>query len=356
MQASLSMSPEVSTQFHSMAIATHGGLYVFVVDEKFDIMSAQQVDDGYHYGLTVDFDSDSNTSTIYAYRGGPGKEYRVPREIREWHFDGQNVTQSAIHALYEEAGDVHQISKFGKNGFLLTNSARNSIDRWHPQNGVMDRLHINDETTDVNHINSILPVDDLVAIMLHNYRKLESEILILEDDGSLMKETGRFSLKDYCCHNIGIIGSDLFINASSAQDIVKIDLKTLKETGRTRLSAHTKGMCCDGKLIFAGTSDCAARADRVASSGWLNIIDPQSLEVLKTVQLEVSSKDTGIGNVNEIRLLNSIDVFDSPGDVDVDALRNSAFVKQNWVEIACRRLSIRAWDKMRRTAGTLLRK
>ena len=339
-----------------MAIATHGGLYVFVLDDKFDIVSAQQVDDNYHYGLTVDFDSDSKTSTIYAYRGGPGKEYRVPREIREWRFDGQTVEKVAVHPLYEEAGDVHQISKHGQHGFLLSNSARNSIDRWHPQNGLLDRLHINDKTTDVNHVNSVLPVGDLVAVMLHNYRKLESEILILEDDGRDMKETGRFSLKDYCCHNIGIIGSDLFINASSAQDVVKIDLKTLEETGRTRLTAHTKGMCCDGDVIFTGTSDCAARAERVASNGWLNVIDPQSLNVLKTIQLKVPSKSAGIGNVNEIRLLNAVDVFDTPESVDVDSLRNSAFVKQSKVEIACRRLSIRILDKVRRTAGLLLRR
>lgn len=339
-----------------MAIATHGGLYVFGLDENLDIVLAQQVDEGYHYGLTVDFDSNSDTSTIYAYRGGPGKEYRIPREIREWRFDGQTVERVATHPLYEEAGDVHQISRHGQNGFLLSNSARNSIDRWSPASGLMDRLHINNETTDVNHVNSLLPVGDLIAVMLHNYRKLESEILILEDHGDSMKETGRFSLKDYCCHNIGIIETDMFINASSAQDIVKIDLKTLKETGRTRLSAHTKGMCCDGKLIFAGTSDCAARAERVASSGWLNVIDPKSLEVLKTVQLKVPEKDSGIGNVNEIRLLNSVDVFDTPEAVNLEVLRNSAFVKQNRVEITCRRLSIRAWDKVRRTAGALLRR
>ena len=319
-------------------------------------MSAQLIDDDYHYGLTVDFDSNLETSMIYAYRGGPGKEYRVPREIREWRFDGQSVERVAVHALHEEAGDVHQISKHGQNGFLLSNSARNSIDRWHPKTGLMDRLHINDETTDVNHINSVLPVGDLIAVMLHNYRKLESEILILEDDGRNMKETGRFSLKDYCCHNIGIVGSDLFINASAAQDIVKIDLKTLKETGRTKLNAHTKGMCCDGDLIFAGTSDCAGRAERVASSGWLNVIDPKSLNVIKTLKLTVPSKSAGIGNVNEIRLLNSVDIFDTPQSVDVDTLRNSAFVKQNWVEIACRRFSIRAWDRVRRTTSALLRR
>ena len=341
---------------HSFAIATHGGLYVVSLDRDFNIASAQVVDKGYHYGLTVDVDPASKTSTIYASRGGPGKENRVPREICKWSFDGKNVKKLDTHSLYVEAGDVHQISKHGQNGFLLSNSAQNSIDRWTPKEGLLDRIHINGETTDINHVNSILPVGNMVAVMLHNYRKIESQILLLEDDGQTMKEFGRFSLKDCCCHNIGILGSDLYINASSAEDIVKIDLKTLKETGRSRLSAHTKGLCSDGKTIFAGTSDCAARAERVASCGWLNVVEPKSLKILKSVQLSVPEIGTSIGNVNEIRLLNAVDVFETSQGIDQDVLRNSVSVKQNQLEITCRRMYIRVWDRLRRTAGALLQR
>ena len=221
---------------------------------------------------------------------------------------------------------------------------------------MLDRIHINGFDTDVNHINSVYPVDDLVAVMLHNFRKLESQVVLLQDDGSSLKELGRFSLKDWCCHNTGIIGHDLFLNASSARAIVKIDLKTLRETQRIKLDAHTKGMSCDGKLIYAGMSDCAGRAERVRSCGWLNVVDPANLKVLKKVQLTEPSRGTKFGNVNEVRMLNALDTFDNASGVDVEALRNSVNVDQNKVAIHCRRTWIRTVDQVRRTFGVMLTK
>jgi len=340
----------------NFVIATHGGLYLVVLNDKFEIARSELIDDGYHYGLTVDVKPDLSSTTIYAYRGGPGKEDVLPKEIRVWNFDGESITSGDKIGLYPEAGDIHQISCHGANGFLLSNSRSNSIDRWDPQQGLADRIHINGFDTDVNHINSIYPVDDLVAVMLHNFRKLESQIVMLRDDGQSLTELGRFSLKDWCCHNIGIIGHELFINASSARAIVKIDLRTLRETQRVRLDAHTKGMAYDGEYIYAGMSDCAGRAERVRSCGWLNVVDPATLKILNKIQLTEPSRGTAFGNVNEIRMLNAKDLFDRPEGVDVDALRKSVDVDQSTVAIQCRRTWIRTVDRVRRTVGTMMAK
>jgi hypothetical protein len=338
----------------NFVIATHGGLYLVVLDREFQIVRSQLIDDGYHYGVTVDVASNQESSTIYAYRGGPGREDVLPKEIRVWNFDGQDVSAGERIALYEEAGDIHQITRHGVGGFLLSNSRGNSIDRWDPAQGLLDRIHINGFDTDVNHINSVYPVGDLVAVMLHNFRKLESEIVLLKDTGDSLTELGRFSLKDWCCHNIGVIGHHLFFNASSARAIVKIDLRTLGEIKRVRLDAHTKGLSFDGKYIFSGTSDCAGRAERVRSCGWLNVVDPESLELVKKVQLTEPSRGTAFGNVNEIRLLNAADSFDVASNVDAEALAKSVDVEQSYVAIHCRRTWIRTLDRVRRTIGSVL--
>lgn len=340
----------------NFVIATHGGLYLVVLDDKRELLHSELIDDGYHYGLTVDVKPDMQSSTIYAYRGGPGRQDVLPKEIRVWNFDGESITAGEKIALHEEAGDIHQITRHGVGGFLLANSRYNSIDRWDPEKGLLDRIHINGFDTDVNHINSVYPVDDLVAVMLHNFRKLESQIVLLSDDGQSLEELGRFSLKDWCCHNIGVIGHELFLNASSARAIVKIDLRTLNETQRIRLDAHTKGMSCDGEYIFAGMSDCAGRAERVRSCGWLNVVDPKTLKVIQKIQLTEPSRGTKFGNVNEVRLLNAKDSFDRADNVDVEALRNSVDVGQSTVAIQCRRTWIRTVDRVRRTFGQMMTK
>jgi len=341
----------------SFVVATHGGLYLFVLDANFEISNSQVIDDAYHYGVTVDRDAATGTATIYAYRGGPGRQDVLPREIRVWNFDGQTVTANRVIPLDEDKfGDVHQISKCGRGGYLLANTRYNAIDRWTPEDGLLSRIHINDVQTDANHVNSVFPVEDLVCVMLHNFRKLESQIVILEDDGVDFQELGRFSLKDWCCHNIGVLGHFMYINASSTQALVKIDLRTLKELHRKKFHAHTKGLASDGEFLFSGMSDCAARAERVKSNGWIYVVEPDELTVQKSIQLETPDRGKGIGNVNEIRLLNMPDLFDKPSGVDVEVLRNSVDVEQSAVGIACRRTWIRAVDKVRRTVGAMLPK
>ncbi len=340
----------------NFVVGTHGGLYQFSLNGDFEIENGRLLDEGYHYGLSVDADQDSDSAAVFSYRGGPGRQNVLPREIHVWNFDGSSMEMGEKIPLHENAADIHQISGHGRNGMLITNSHLNSIDRWDTKKGFLDRIHINDYQTDINHINSVLPVDDLVAVMLHNFRKLESQIVLLEDSGSSLTELGRFSLKDYCCHNIGIIDHWLYINASSDQSIVKIDLRTLKEVKRTGFEAHTKGLCSDGEYLFAGMSDCASRAERVRSRGWVNVLDPESLELIKSVSLSVPERDTAVGNVNEVRLLDGSDIFDRPHGVNVEALRNSVNVDQNQVAIACRRAWIRTVDRIRRTVGTVLAK
>ena len=336
-------------------VATHGGLYIVSLNSSRQVERSFLIDDGYHYGVTVDYDASSNTTLIYAYRGGPGRLEEQPREIRVWKFDGESVEKVQHYPLHQNSGDVHQITRYN-NQLLIANSLYNSVDRWEPERGLVDRFYINDLKTDVNHINSILAVGNLWAIMLHNFRKLESQIVLLQESKDSISELGRFSLKDLCCHNIGILEDSLYINASSARAIVKINLKDLTETRREKFSAHTKGLCSDGDKIFAGMSDYASRAERVRSCGWINIVHPETLLIEDSVQVSEPSRGNAIGNINEIRLLNTKDHFDSASDVDPDLLKAAVNVPQNQISIKLRRFWIQANDKAKRLGRGLIGK
>lgn len=340
----------------SLVVATHGGLYVIKLNSSWEIEQSILVDDGYHYGVTVDHLPGESSTLIYAYRGGPGRLDELPREIRVWKFDGDTVETVEHHGLNHQAGDIHQITRQSESQFLLTNSLFNSVDRWNPNEGLISRFHLNGLKTDINHVNSVFAVDDLLAIMLHNFRKLESEIVVLDGSKDQLSELGRFSLKDLCCHNIGILDHFLYFNASSSRAIVKIDLHNLREVGRKGFSEHTKGLCSDGNRIFAGMSDCAARAERVRSSGWLSVIHPETLEVERTIQLSEASRGNSIGNVNEIRLLNQEDFFDTAGRADKQALANSINVPQSRIAIGMRRVWITTVDRTRLLGRKLVSK
>ena len=162
----------------NLVVATHGGLYVMMLNSSWEVERSFLVDEGYHYGVTVGHTPGENSTLIYAYRGGPGRTDKLPRQIRVWKFDGQSVEKVQYHDLNYENGDIHQITQQSQGQFLLANSLYNSIDRWNPDQGVISRFHLNGLNTDVNHVNSVFAVGDLLAIMLHNFRKLESQIVV----------------------------------------------------------------------------------------------------------------------------------------------------------------------------------
>jgi hypothetical protein len=331
-----------------LVYATHSGLYFVRLDSNLEIEHSTLIEEGYHYGITTQFDPANNKTNVVAYRGGDNVHKQTDREMRRFVIDDCSIEQVGKHDLPEDTGHVHQLVHGPEDSILIANTEENSVDIWTPEDGIIDRYRFNGHTHDVNHINSIFICKDLIAVMLHNFRKLESQVSICEIGGLKIQELGRFSLNDFQCHNIGILKDQMFYNASGARGIVRLDLKTLKSSGRIRMKEHTKGLSGDGKHIYSGMSNYAGRSERARSSAWAVVIDPQSMELVKTIQLTEPSRGVQVGNMNEIRVVGKEDVLNSGTHCDFDAMKNTTKVSQNQLAIQLRRSWIRGSDPIKR--------
>ena len=331
------------------AICTHNGLYMCELERDYSVKFMTRLDDGYYYGATSKIE-ESGSISLFAYRGGPGKEKILPREIKKWIWTGGEAYLESVYPLYDSAGDVHQICMLDTDKFALANTENNSVDIWSSRSGLLQSIAIGSERLDTNHINSIFSVGEVMLVMLHNLRKQESQIEVYKVSGkNEYEKLGVKSLADYCCHNIGLLGSKMFVNASGVQALVKIDAKTMTEDKRIKFKEHTKGLACADDLIFSGMSDCAARSDRVNSNGWVNIVGSKNMKLIKSIKLFEEGVGEKIGNINEIRLLNKEDAFDQYPKVDESLVRGIASVEQSKSRIYLNRFKIVLIDKLRRT-------
>ena len=334
---------------YHLAVTTHNGLYSVVLDSNFDLDSVFRLDTDYHYGATVSYDAKTNETLLNTYRGGPGKESVLPPEIREWRIGENQIENVKIYPLYADVGDVHQLTKSSNGELLITNTSFNSLDLWCKRTGVCSVFQFGDHRYDVNHVNSVLRAGDICLVMLHNLRKMESQIAILQlSTDNLWQEIRRFSLWDYCCHNVGVLGKNMFVNASSAKAMVRLDINTLKENRRVNFGEHTKGLSSDGQFVFAGMSNSAARSDRVRSHGWINVVDPDSMKLIKKISIHEDTMGYEIGNINEIRLLRQRDWFDECDELDPLLTSRLTKISQNATQILLRRFAIKVVDKTRR--------
>ena len=328
--------------------ATHSGLYFVRVSDDFQLVESKQINDGYHYGITTKFSFSENCTTVLAYRGGPNVHEQTSRQLVQYKIKGTEVAESCRFGLGDESGHVHQLA-FGLSGsVLVANTAGNSIDLWHDSR-LVGRHAFGGHSTDVNHVNSIYSCGDVIAVLLHNLRRRESQIAVMGVEGFCLREQGRFSLPDVQCHNLGTLGHYLFYNASGSRSLVKMDLRDLRVRRRVKVREHTKGLSSDGHMLFSGMSNYAARSERGTSSAWLLVIDPSTMEVKVTVPLLDPVRGEKVGNINEIRLVGQTDVFD-PGDpMAADLFTKSLNVRQSRAKIELRRTWIRSVEPLRRS-------
>ncbi|QEG22323.1 hypothetical protein [Mariniblastus fucicola] len=334
--------------------ATHSGLYFARVGSDSALQDCTLIAEGYHYGITTRFDVAKDETLIRAYRGGVDVHNQTERESIEYRIRDMLVEEVARHELDEISGHVHQFAIGPGDSMFIANTKRNSVDLWHPNEGTIKRLVFDGHRNDVNHVNSIFPCGDILAVMLHNLRKLESQIAICQFDGADITELGRFSLPDVQCHNVGVLGTQLFYNASGSCSTVSLNLESLEISHRLKMKEHTKGMCSDGDLVYAGMSNYANRSERAFSSAWVVIIDPQTMQVNDTVQFTESARKEKVGNINEIRIVGQEDVFDTGSKCSPDLLRSTVDVPQNQLAISLRRFWIGTSDPIKRTIKKML--
>lgn len=334
--------------------ATHSGLYFARIGDDRKLLHSQLITEGYHYGITTRFDPAKNETLMSAYRGGPDVHTQTEPESRNYRINDTNIEALDTHQLDVLAGHVHQFATGEDGALFIANTKRNSVDYWHPNKGTVFRHVFDGHDTDVNHVNSIFMVDDVLAVMLHNLRKMESQVAICRFADDQMEELGRISLPDVQCHNVGVIGKQLFYNASGSCGIVSLDLESLRVSHRLKMNEHTKGMCSDGKKVFAGMSNYADRNARAHSSAWVVTIDPKSMKVESTVQFTEDSRSEKVGNINEIRVVGQEDVFDTGSMCSADLLIDAVKVQQNQLAINLRRSWIRTFDPIKRTIKKLV--
>ena len=334
--------------------ATHSGLYFARVGDDRKLLHSELIEDGYHYGITTRFDAGSNTTSVIAYRGGPDVHTQTERESRSYCISDTEVEKLGKSQLDDVSGHVHQFVTGPDSSIFIANTKRNSVDLWHPEKGMICRQVFDGHDSDVNHVNSIFMAGDVLAVMLHNLRKMESQVSICKFANDKIEELGRISLPDVQCHNVGVIGSQMYYNASGACGIVALDLETLKVSHRLKMDEHTKGMCSDGNKVFAGMSNYANRNERAQSSAWVVTIDPKSMKVESTVQFTEESRNEKVGNINEIRVVGQEDVFDTGSMCDPSLLSNAVNISQNQLSINMRRTWIKAFDPIKRTIKKLV--
>lgn len=340
--------------------ATHSGLYFARVGEDRKLLHSEMIEDGYHYGITTRFDAESNATLMSAYRGGPDVHTQNELECRTYRISDTSIESIGKSQLDEVAGHVHQFATGPGGTIFIANTKRNSVDYWHPEKGLLSRLVFDGHDSDVNHVNSIFMADNVLAVMLHNLRKMESQVAICrfngnqDDSGSQLEELGRISLPDVQCHNVGVIGKQMYYNASGSCGIVSLDLGSLRVSHRLKMTEHTKGMCSDGKKIFAGMSNYANRNERAHSSAWVVTIDPQTMQVESTVQFTEASRNEKVGNINEIRVVGQEDVFDTGSMCNPDLLLSAVDIQQNQLAINLRRSWIRTIDPIKKTIKKLV--
>ena len=191
-----------------------------------------------------------------------------------------------------------------------------------------------------------------IAIMLHNRRRMESQILLLEHcDGFRVK--GEFSLKDVQCHNIGIFDQYIVYNASARREFVAINKQNGKELERISFTQHTKGLASDKNRIYIGLSDYTDRSLRSTSSSSVAVLAKNDFRLEALVPIEVKGIGGRIGNINEIRALHCNDQLCRTNS-EVGLMNSLCQIKQSEFEIELRRKKIKVEDIIRRKVKSIL--
>jgi hypothetical protein len=293
------------------AIASHAMLATVDIDPRtFEVADWNVLSQGYHYGIGVE-GSDGPAAVLRAYRGGDSPHRQSSPSLLT--FDHHRGTAGAVSSL-DGFGDVHQLVPHA-GGWLVADTQHDRIVFL----GGAERFtwSFGDDDSDVHHVNSIFPAGRTVLAMLHNRRRRESQIAVLEFDPDRGFDlVALLSLWDILCHNVYVEGDRLLYNASYVNELVLVDLSEDRVARRVRLDAaaavlpggrgHAKGLSVSGDHVALGVSEEASRDHRPTSQGALMLLDRRELEMEALVPLDMFPFP--VGNINEVRRLDRPDL------------------------------------------------
>lgn len=322
-------------------VSTHSALYFLDASYDGELLRCEVLSDGYHYGIWAE-----GETSFWAYRGGEDVHSQNDRTLDHYSFDGRWNKDRSV-PMPDDVDALHQVVLTAPDECVIANTLFNEVAKFSlATEEIVDRHRFDDTNVDRNHINSIVQVGGYLVVMLHNFRRQESELCLLEM-GSLL-EVSRLSLPDVQCHNIGFLDGRVYYNGSGRRRLSTLDLNTGRHAGSLPFPEHPKGLASDGERIYVGSSNYASRSERGRSSGWLTAVDPGTLKAIWTVQLETEERGHAVGNVNEIRLLSPNDEFAKATDIDQSEILRFFGGGMPGVEVWSRRASIVAVDSAKR--------
>lgn len=276
------------------AIATHSFLLVITLDKDWTVKEYKVLNTGHHYGIGL---CNQGKGKLICDFGG--KDLIVFEKDEPFSLLG-SISTGGQH------GKVHQVC-YANDGIYLANTEYNSIIYQSLVDKSFHEYFFDSVRYDRNHINSVFPDKQRIVVLLHNHFA-PSEVAVLRHDRTEgFQFQKRISLWHSGCHNIYLDDHRLMYNASAKGLFVTVDLPKRKIERILRFPGHTKGLCIIDKHILIGFSDHAVREARTTSRGHLAVIDKESLDIVKTVDVNFPDLPHPVGNVNEIRCLTETD-------------------------------------------------
>jgi hypothetical protein len=265
----------------------------------------QIINRGYHYGVglnTTISSTDPVNQEIIAYRGGASLERQDQPTLMLYR--GQAFNQYRKVDLGKGFGDVHQMA-CANQGVFLTNTAFNSLVFFDFEEDLTQKFIFDDAETDQNHVNSVLPFQGKVIVVLHNRGKKESEIVVLAHSrgtGFVVEE--RKSLWHLGCHNIYLDHDFLYYNASRKHELFRINLDDSSQRQGVHFPGwHTKGLSVDQDFLVIGLSEHTLREKRSTARGKLAVVDRNRFKIVTTIDLNFPELPHPVGNINEVRCI-----------------------------------------------------
>ncbi|RME47959.1 MAG: hypothetical protein D6791_04550 [Chloroflexi bacterium] len=278
-----------------LIVSTHAKLLALDLDRHYQLANCRVLSTGHHYGIAL---LPQNTGSKYAFLAKHNDRVLTRYE------GGSNFVVSDSVKFAGHVGYVHQIA-YVNGGIYIANTERNSVVFQGLSVDVYHEYHFYGKHDDFNHVNSVFPCGESVAVLLHNRGRAPSEIIVLDharNRGFVPKK--RIELKHWGCHNVFFDAGHLYYNASQDGRFVVVDLHSKRIVRTLRFPGHTKGLAASDTLLIIGYSEHAVREARASTKGYLAVVDRMSLDVLAIVDLNIEAPT---GNVNEIRLLSPPD-------------------------------------------------
>lgn len=287
-----------------LIIGTHSFLLQATIDKNLNLSTIVPIKSyKHHYGICP------LSNTDYSF-------IAMTRENNCFEFYKKNsISEKINHQGYElvsiikptgNFSDIHQIV-CQDNGIYIANTGYNSI-CFISNQGKRIEYFIDHKKTDVNHINSIFTLSNKRAlILLHNKGESNSKVVLIQRKKDKIIPLHSCFIWDKKCHNIYLNNKYLVYNSSVSGELVIVDLMTQKIIKRIDFSGHTKGLSVTEKYFVIGVSEHAKGKKRFYSKGNLAIIDRNTLNVVRILDINTDNLPQAVGNINEVRCLSEKD-------------------------------------------------